>query len=256
MTGRSTTFNLPPPCLLDGDPAAGFLILCDHASNALPPIYGTLGLPAAELERHIAYDIGAATVARTLAARLRAPAVLAPYSRLLIDPNRGLDDPTLIMKLSDSAVVPGNAGIDAAERALRIERYYRPYHDAVAAAIESALARGRPPDIIAIHSFTPFWKLTARPWHAGVLWEGDRRLPAALIAELAADPELKVGDNEPYAGGLTGDTMDTHAVRRGLRHALIEIRQDLVAVDGDAVEWGERLAHILPKAVARAGSAI
>jgi predicted N-formylglutamate amidohydrolase len=126
MTGRSTTFNLPPPCLLDGDPAAGFLILCDHASNALPPIYGTLGLPAAELERHIAYDIGAATVARTLAARLRAPAVLAPYSRLLIDPNRGLDDPTLIMKLSDSAVVPGNAGIDAAERALRIERYYRP----------------------------------------------------------------------------------------------------------------------------------
>jgi predicted N-formylglutamate amidohydrolase len=255
MTGQSTTLNLPADCLLDGDSAGGFLILCDHASNALPPPYGTLGLPLAELERHIAYDIGAATVARTLAARLRAPAVLAPFSRLLIDPNRGLDDPTLIMTLSDGAVVPGNVGVGAAARTLRIERYYRPYHDAVAQAIDGALARGRPPDIIAIHSFTPFWKTTPRPWHVGVLWEGDRRLPAALIAELAADPALVVGDNEPYAGGLPGDTMDTHAVKRHLRHALIEIRQDLVAVDSDAVEWGERLAHILPKAVARAGSA-
>ena len=93
-----------------------------------------------------------------------------------------------------------------------------------------------------------------RPWHVGILWEGDRRLPAAVIAEVGSDPALVVGDNEPYAGGLPGDTMDTHAIKRGLRHALIEIRQDLVAVDSDAVEWGERLAHILPKAVARAGS--
>lgn len=254
MTGLSTTLNLPTDCLLDGNPASGFLILCDHASNALPQAYGTLGLPLAELERHIAYDIGAATVARTLAARLRAPAVLAPFSRLLIDPNRGLDDPTLIMELSDGAVVPGNVAVDAAERARRIARYYRPYHDAVAKAIDGALALGRPPDLVAIHSFTPFWKSTPRPWHAGVLWQGDRRLPAAVIAELAADPELVVGDNEPYAGGLPGDSMDTHAVKRGLRHVLLEIRQDLVAVDNDAVEWGERLAHILPKAVARAGS--
>src|SRR5262245_13857186 len=256
MTEHSTTIALTADGVMDGDPAAGFLILCDHASNALPQCYGTLGLPAAELERHIAYDIGAATVARTLAARLRAPAVLAPFSRLLIDPNRGLDDPTLIMKLSDGAVVPGNVGVDAAERSVRIARYYRPYHDAVTARIDAALAIRRAPDIIAIHSFTPFWKLTPRPWHAGVLWEGDRRLPAAVIAELAADPALVVGDNEPYAGGLPGDTMDTHAVRRRLRHALLEIRQDLVAVDSEAVEWGERLAHILAKAVARSGSAI
>ena len=254
MARQSTTFNLPADCLLEGDPGCGFFILCDHASNALPTGYGTLGLPAAELERHIAYDIGAATVARTLAARLGAPAVLAPYSRLLIDPTRGLDDPTLIMTLSDGAVVPGNAGLDAAERERRIAGHYRPYHDAIAAAIDRALALGRPPDIVAIHSFTPFWKATPRPWHVGILWEGDRRLPAAVIAEVGSDPALVVGDNEPYAGGLPGDTMDTHAIKRGLRHALIEIRQDLVAVDSDAVEWGERLAHILPKAVARAGS--
>jgi len=254
MTGRSTTLNLPADCLLDGNPASGFLVLCDHASNALPQSYGTLGLPLAELERHIAYDIGAPTVARTLAARLRAPAVLAPFSRLLIDPNRGPDDPTLIMKLSDGAVVPGNVAVDAAERRFRIARYYQPYHEAVTAKIDAALALGTPPDLVAIHSFTPFWKSTPRPWHVGVLWQGDRRLPAAVIGELAADPELVVGDNEPYAGGLPGDSMDTHAVKRGLRHVLIEIRQDLVAVDGDAVEWGERLAHILPKAVARAGS--
>jgi predicted N-formylglutamate amidohydrolase len=254
MTGRTTTPHLHAGGIADGDPACGFLILCDHASNALPQSYGTLGLPAAELERHIAYDIGAATVARTLAARLGAPAVLAPFSRLLIDPNRGLDDPTLIMKLSDGAVVPGNLGVDGAERALRIERYYQPYHRAIADRIDRALAIGRAPDLISIHSFTPFWKTSARPWHVGVLWEGDRRLPAAVIAELATDPALVVGDNEPYAGGLPGDTMDTHAMRRGLRHALLEIRQDLIAVESDAVEWGERLAHILAKAVARAGS--
>jgi predicted N-formylglutamate amidohydrolase len=256
MTGHPTTLNLVTDSMVDGDPASGFLILCDHASNALPPSYGTLGLPPAELERHIAYDIGAATVSRTLAVRLRAPAVLAPFSRLLIDPNRGLDDPTLIMKLSDGAVVPGNLAVDAAERARRIERYYQPYHRTIAQWIDLALAAGRPPDLISVHSFTPFWKTAPRPWHVGVLWEGDRRLPAAVIAELAADPELVVGDNEPYAGGLPGDTMDTHAVDRGLRHALIEIRQDLIAVETDAVEWGERLAHILAKAVAQVGSAI
>jgi predicted N-formylglutamate amidohydrolase len=254
MTGHSTTIALPAEGVVDGDPACGLLILCDHASNALPQSYGTLGLPAAELERHIAYDIGAATVARTLAGALGAPAVLAPCSRLLIDPNRGLDDPTLIMKLSDGAVVPGNLGIDAAERAMRIERYYRPYHRAINDRIDRAVALGAAPDLVSIHSFTPFWKAAPRPWHVGVLWEGDRRLPAAVIEELAADPALVVGDNEPYAGGLPGDTMDTHAVRRGLRHALIEIRQDLIAVASDAVEWGERLAHILAKAVAQRGS--
>jgi len=254
MTGHSTTIALATEGFVDGDPACGLLILCDHASNALPPAYGTLGLPAAELERHIAYDIGAATVARTLAGAVGAPAVLAPCSRLLIDPNRGLDDPTLIMKLSDGAVVPGNLAVDAAERALRIKHYYRPYHQAITDRIDRALALGAAPDLISIHSFTPFWKTAPRPWHVGVLWEGDRRLPAAVIAELAADPALVVGDNEPYAGGLPGDTMDTHAVRRGLRHALIEIRQDLIAVASDAVEWGERLAHILVKAVARRSS--
>ncbi len=133
---------------------AGALVVCDHASNALPPGYGTLGLPAAALERHIAYDIGAAALTRALARRLDAPAVLSTFSRLLIDPNRGPDDPTLVMRYSDGAIVPGNARADAAEIALRRARYWTPYRETVSATVEAMLPTGEPPALIAIHSFT------------------------------------------------------------------------------------------------------
>lgn len=233
------------PERVPGDPGCGALILCDHASNAIPPDYGSLGLSPDQLERHIAYDIGAAEAARTLARALGAPAVLSCFSRLLIDPNRGEDDPTLVMKLSDGAIVPGNARADAAEVTRRLERFYRPYDRAVGEAIAAALAAGVPPAILSIHSFTPSWKGVPRPWHVTVLWDCDPRLPRPLLDALAAEPGLIVGDNEPYDGALAGDTMHRHATRLGLSNALVEIRQDLIASREGSIEWGRRLARAL-----------
>jgi predicted N-formylglutamate amidohydrolase len=230
---------------LAGDPASGALILCDHASNAMPEDYGTLGLPAAELERHIAYDIGAAETTRALARELGAPAVLSTFSRLLIDPNRGFDDPTLVMRLSDGAIVPGNARADDAEIERRLARFYRPYDRAVGAAIQSAIAAGVPPVVVSIHSFTPVWKTFRRPWHVAVLWDSDPRLPIPLMAALREESDLVVGDNEPYDGALAGDTINRHATRLGLSNALIELRQDLIADPAQARAWGHRLARVL-----------
>lgn len=234
----------PPVELVAGDEAAGVLFLCDHASNALPAAYGTLGLPACELERHIGYDIGAATMTRRLAARFGAPAVLTTFSRLLIDPNRGEDDPTLVMRLSDGAIVPGNARIDAAEIAHRVETYWRPYRQAIRATIDRMGATGTMPAVIAMHSFTPSWKGVARPWHFGVLWDSDARLALPLIAGLRAEGFI-VGDNEPYDGALEGDTLDSEVTARGLAGLLIEARQDLVATKEHAEALADRCAAVL-----------
>ncbi|HZP20174.1 MAG TPA: N-formylglutamate amidohydrolase [Bauldia sp.] len=231
-----------PYHLVAGDPACGLLLLCDHARNRLPAAYGSLGIAAGEFERHIAYDIGAEALTRRLADRLGAPAVLSSFSRLLIDINRGEDDPTLIMRLSDGAIVPGNRRVDAAERARRIAAYHAPYHNAVSAAVDRALAAGWPPILVSIHSFTPSWRGVPRPWQVGVLWDHDPRFSRALIALLAEDASLVVGDNEPYAGGLPGDTLYRHAIERGLAHAIIEVRQDLIAADAGVEEWTARLA--------------
>src|SRR4051794_27265865 len=143
---------------IDGRLDAGVLLICDHARNAFPPGYGALGLPGEALERHIAYDIGARWLTQRLAARLQAPAVLSTFSRLLIDPNRGADDPTLVMRYSDGAIVPGNARIDEAEIDRRTRLYWQPYRDAVQAITEAMLAAGRPPAILSMHSFTPCWR--------------------------------------------------------------------------------------------------
>ncbi|WEK50455.1 MAG: N-formylglutamate amidohydrolase [Candidatus Kaistia colombiensis] len=231
--------------IVAGDAAAGLILLCDHASSHVPDEYGSLGLPPSEFERHIAYDIGAEALTRALAVRFGIPAVLSHFSRLLIDPNRGLDDPTLIMRLSDGAVIPRNARIDMAERERRIARFYRPYDDAVTRAIEAGMATGRIPMILSIHSFTPLWKGVPRPWHAGILWDADPRLARPLIAGLAGDPAIAVGDNEPYHGALKGDTLYRHATQRGLAHALVEIRQDLIADPAGVSEWTDRLAKVL-----------
>jgi predicted N-formylglutamate amidohydrolase len=230
---------------VSGDLSACALVICDHASNAMPPEAARLGLPAAQLERHIAYDIGAAWVSRRLAARLGCPAVLSTFSRLLIDPNRGLDDPTLVMRLSDGAIVPGNAALDEAGVTERVRRYYAPYDAAVGAAMEAGQAAGFPPALISIHSFTPVWKGAPRPWHIGLLWDRDDRLTTPLFASLRRDPALIVGDNEPYAGSLTGDTVERHAARRGLPNVLVELRQDLIAARAEAERWGDRLADEL-----------
>jgi len=223
---------------------AGLLLLCDHATNALPADYGTLGLSPEDLATHIAYDIGAAAITRRLAARFGAPAVLTRFSRLLIDVNRGADDPTLVMRLSDGRIIPGNACIDAAEIEARRSLYWRPYRDAIATQISAMLAVGPPPAVVGIHTFTPVWKGVPRPWQIGILWDGDPRFASPLIAALAARG-LNVGDNEPYAGALPGDTLDAEITRRGLAGLLIEIRQDLVAEPAQALHWADRLADVI-----------
>jgi predicted N-formylglutamate amidohydrolase len=230
---------------IEGDLASGLLILVDHASNQIPPEYQDLGLPRVELERHIAYDIGAGPLARNLAERFAAPALLSTFSRLLIDPNRGADDPTLVMRLSDGVVVPGNATIDAAEIARRLARFYAPYHAAAAVLIDAMLATGNPPAILAIHSFTPIWKGTRRPWHAGILWDKDPRFAIPLMQGLGAEKGLRIGDNEPYSGALKNDTMYRHSTARGLAHALLEVRNDLISDPAGVLEWADRLEPVL-----------
>jgi predicted N-formylglutamate amidohydrolase len=240
--------GFPAVEILPGALGGGALIICDHASNAIPPEYGTLGLPQETLGRHIAYDIGAAAVTRALAAELGAPAVLSTFSRLVIDPNRGVDDPTLVMRLSDGVIVPGNALADGAEIARRITRYWTPYRDAIAATVDAMLATGEPPAIVSIHSFTAVMRGIPRPWKIGLLWDRDERIPKPLIEALTAEGDLsagEIGDNEPYAGALPGDTIDAIATSRGLANALIEIRQDLIAEKRDADAWAARLASLL-----------
>ena len=232
--------------LIEGDRSKGLLLLADHARRDLPEEYGDLGLPASEFDRHIAYDIGVEAVTRALAATLQVPALLGGFSRLLVDPNRGEDDPTLIRQLYDGTVVPSNYPMPAQERERRLDRFYRPYHDAVAALTASvAKESGVAPFLFSVHSFTPIMQGRPRPWHAGVLWDLDDRAAKPLIEMLAADPLLTVGDNEPYDGALRGDTMYRHAIVNGFAHALLEIRQDLIADDIGAGAWAERLAPIV-----------
>jgi predicted N-formylglutamate amidohydrolase len=227
---------------------SGILLVCDHASRSLPEGYGKLGLGEDLFSTHIASDLGAAEVTRALARHFGAPAVLARWSRLLIDLNRGEDDPTLVMKLSDGSIVPGNRHADAPEIASRIVRFHAPYHARIAAEISNLKDAGKIPVLISMHSFTPQWKGRARPWEIGVLWDRDARLARPLIGRLA-QAGFAVGDNEPYSGELENDCMYRHGTMNGLPHALIEIRQDLIADDGAARAMAARLAPVIEAAL-------
>ncbi|MGB6117783.1 MAG: N-formylglutamate amidohydrolase [Mesorhizobium sp.] len=232
--------------VIDGVTAGGMLIIADHAKRLMPDDYGDLGLPNGEFERHIAYDIGVEMVTRRLAELTGAPAVMAGFSRLLIDPNRGEEDPTLIRQLYDGTVIPGNYPMSEAERESRLDLFYRPYHDAIGSMMSAVAEQsGRSPFIVSMHSFTPVMKGRARPWHVGILWDSDDRAVRPMIDLLSADPTLVVGDNEPYDGALRGDTMYRHAIVNGFAHVLIEIRQDLIAMEAGARQWAERLAPML-----------
>jgi len=244
------TAGFAPVETVAGQKGAGVLVICDHAANDMPAHYGNLGLSRADLARHIAWDIGAAQVTRELAAKLGAPAVLTRFSRLLIDANRGADDPTLVMRLSDGRVIPGNAHIDAEEIERRRRLYWQLYRRAIGAEIETMMKRGEIPAVVSIHSFTPVFKGTTRPWQVSVLWDSDARLAAPLIAALRAEG-LDVGDNEPYDGALKGDTLDDEVTSRGLAGCLIELRQDLIAEPQRAAAWADRLARILLPILAR-----
>jgi predicted N-formylglutamate amidohydrolase len=229
------------------------LFLCDHASRDLPPEYVSLGLPAADLATHIASDIGAAKLTRALAAAFGAPAILGRWSRLLVDLNRGADDPTVVMRLSDGRIVPGNRDADASEIASRLARFHAPYHAAIEAGIATALASGTVPALISMHSFTPVWRGWQRPWHIGVLWHQDGRLAKPLMERLAREGDVVVGDNEPYVGELERDTLYTHGKMNGVPHVLIEVRQDLIADDEGVARWTARLVPILKDTLAAMG---
>ena len=219
----------------------------------MPPTVsnGDLGVSPADMDRHIAYDIGAAGVTRHLSRLLDAPAVLCTFSRLVIDPNRGENDPTLVMQLSDGSVIKGNRSIDSVERERRLDLFHRPYHKKI-----SALARARtePFVYLAVHSFTPRLNgRPARPWDVGVLFSTeDDRFAQPLIERLEEEGDICVGRNEPYAGVLHGDSVDRHALRCGRPSALIELRHDLIRTKNAQLRWARRLAPILTDALERA----
>lgn len=238
------------PFSIDGASRPGrWLVTCDHAANTVPPTVagGDLGLDPQDMARHIAFDIGAAGVTAALAERLNAPAIFSNFSRLVIDPNRGEDDPTLLMKLYDGTIIPANRHANAAEREHRLTTCYRPYHDAL-----TELAARPATVIVSIHSFTPQLRGRApRPWEIGVLYAHDTRLALPLLDLLRTETDLTVGDNEPYSGHLPGDAVDRHALQHGRPNVLIELRNDLIADPAGQRAWADRLAPILETALAR-----
>ena len=238
----------------NGDATGTLLFLCDHASNAVPAELKALGLADADFASHIASDIGAAQLTRALADGFAAPAVLARWSRLLVDLNRGADDPTVVMKLSDGRIIPGNRALDRRAVGERVLRYHAPYHEAIAARIGASLARGAVPVLVSMHSFTPVWRGSLRPWHIGILWDKDGRLAKPLMTRLQADGDIVVGDNEPYSGELENDCLYRHGTMNGIPHVLIEVRQDLIADEAGIARWAARLERALREALEAMGA--
>jgi predicted N-formylglutamate amidohydrolase len=232
----------PAKLLQAGDPApftvlnplgrSKVLLICDHASRAVPQALGRLGLSDSDLFKHIGWDIGAAALTEELSRRWDAPAVLSGYSRLVVDCNRVVGEPTSMPAVSDGIAVPANQDLTTEAVAARADECYWPYHGAVAAALDRFAAAGIAPAVISMHSFTPSMNGRDRPWHVGVLWDQDPRLAVPLIANLARVHGLTVGDNEPYSGrDGHGFTLRHHVNPRGLPNVLLEMRQDEV---GDA----------------------
>ncbi|HKX09866.1 MAG TPA: N-formylglutamate amidohydrolase [Stellaceae bacterium] len=241
-----TAADAPPVEHVNAAGKAPVLVTCDHASRRVPKSLRNLGLDAESLKLHIAWDIGAADVSRHLARKLDAPAILAGYSRLVIDCNRDIDDPTAMPAVSDGVPVPGNKDLSSAAGAQRVEVLFKPYHAAIEAALDGFTARGVHPAVLSIHSFTPVMNDFARPWHIGILWDKDPRMAIPMLAALRRETGLVVGDNEPYsAREPAGYTVRTHAEKRGLPHLNVELRQDLLATDAGTVEWADRLVRVL-----------
>ncbi|WP_101065467.1 N-formylglutamate amidohydrolase [Roseovarius salinarum] len=229
-----------------------WLVTCDHATNTVPPFVngGDLGLPPGEMDRHIAYDPGAAGVARALALALDGPAILTNFSRLVIDPNRGEDDPTLVMKLYDGTIIPANRRAGPEDRERRLNRCYRPYHTALA----ELAARRTDTIIVSVHSFTRQLRgRPPRPWHIGILHAADTRLARPLVARLRDEPGLCVGVNEPYGGHLPGDAIARHAIAHERPNVLLELRNDLIGTAEAQAAWAARLAPLLTEAAETAG---
>lgn len=242
------------PSLLDSDESAPFeitnasaggnpILVCDHASNRMPRSLGTLGLAPEDLQSHIAWDPGAAEVARRLSDLLDAPLVLSGYSRLVIDCNRPPDSPDSIPRRTGGVAVPGNRRLSPEERLCRIKAVFNPYHEAVRRVIDGRA--GRPNLLLSIHSFTAVLNGQRRPWSVGFSYGRDDRLALPFIRTMSSDTTILVGENQPYAvDDFTDYTIPVHGEARGLPHVLIEIRQDLIARQGGATEWARRLADV------------
>lgn len=243
-----------PVSIVGDDRTSDWIVLCDHATNIVPTFIasGDLGLPAEDMARHIAWDPGALGVALAMGEALDGPVVHSNFSRLVIDPNRADDDPTLVRKIYDGSVIPGNRHADAAEVQRRINLLYRPYHDGVRALIDARLAVGHTPRLISVHSFTPqLVDEPPRPWQLGLLWDQDDRIFRPLWDYLSRQ-DVVVGDNEPYSGRLAGDCMWMHGTSRGIPHLLIEVRNDLISTPESQRKWGSDLARWLEEATANA----
>ena len=237
----------PPPFeFVDRRRSAGCLVVADHAGNAVPASLQGLGLAQDVFNEHIAVDIGSRETAMLLAERLGASLVLANYSRLVVDLNRHLDDPTAFIPESDGIMIPANQNLSDAEKRRRAEAIYRPYHSAIDNLIDDLIKQGSIPVIISAHSFTPVLAGVTRPWHIGVLWDKDPRIARPLLARLRQNPELLVGDNEPYSGRHPADyTVDHHGEGRGVANVSIEVRQDLLSDKAGVERWAGLLSEAL-----------
>lgn len=241
-----------PAIIRGGAPDCPFVLVADHAGNAIPRALGDLGLGDGDRARHIAWDIGIAAVAEALALRLGAPLVRQRYSRLVIDCNRDPARSDAIPEVSDGSAIPGNRALDATARAARIAAIHAPYHAAIAAALAG---RERTPIVVALHSFTPAMNGHARPWHAGVLhYRGDTRFSAAVLTGLRRRVAAPVGDNQPYAMDGIDFTVPHHCYDAGLAYAEIELRQDLIGDPGGQEHWAQVLAQVLTEALSEPGA--
>ena len=235
-----------PAIVVNGEGRSPYVLICEHASNRVPKSLGTLGLSEADLSRHIAYDIGAEGVARMLSRLIDAPLVLQRYSRLAYDCNRPPESPDAMPEVSEVTAIPGNRNLSAADRLARINEIYRPFHAAVAAVLDVRAAYGTPTMVVSIHSFTPVYKGKARALELGILHDRDVRLSSSMIKNF---PKIDARLNEPY-GPKDGvlHTLDLHAAPRGLKHAMIEIRNDLIAQERGQDEWAQRISVVLRQA--------
>ena len=230
--------------ILNSNGAAEIILICEHASNYIPPEYNNLGLTEDFLTRHIAWDIGMGDLTRKLSHRLNAPAITAGFSRLLIDPNREEDHETLIPLMSDGILIPGNQKLSQEETQYRKDKYYHAFHDQADLMVKDKIQAHKTPLICGMHSFTPRMTDKNRPWHAGMLWNKDPRLAHALINSLSARG-FQVGNNEPYSGRDLFFTMNYHGGRHGFPHVTIEIRQDEINTPDGIDRWVDILAHDL-----------
>ena len=239
----------PPPFRVHRpEGASRFLLLGDHAGQAVPHSLAGLGLPRDELDRHIGWDIGVAGLAEALSTRLDAIAILQTYSRLVIDCNRPLTAPDSIATVSDGTVVPGNQGLGSEAARARADEIFTPYHQRITQELDRRDALS--PIVIALHSFTPVFKGHVRPWHVGVLYQRDTRLAHALRDALRSEEGLVVGDNEPYSvSDATDYAIPVYGERRGLLHVELEVRQDLILHGEGQDVWAERLARLLRASV-------